>query len=279
MQRYDTAQLDSYWHDISARHAGASGDGLELVCYAGMPSWFNNLIHRYQQRAFRALTAGESFTGARVLDIGTGVGRWAAWYACWPGAAVHGIDIEARRLDQARARTPQATFGVMSADALEFPDATFDVVNCITVLQHTPDHVKHAAIREIGRVAAPSARLIVMELVDQSDDAAHVFPWPARAWERAFSEQGFTLVRRVGNEYIPLLRILKRAHRAIQGQTSPEQIAAIKRGRRSLKDRASLGLLHAAALASYPIEEVAIRTAPPSCARINGWLFTRERDA
>ena len=74
-QRYDAAELDSYWQDVSERHTGTSDDGLELICYAGMPPWFNNLIDRFQTKAFEKVVAGEPLQGARVLDIGTGVGR------------------------------------------------------------------------------------------------------------------------------------------------------------------------------------------------------------
>ena len=274
-QRYDTAQLDSYWHDVSARHVDASEEGLELVCYAGMPQWFNRLIQHYQNRAFKTLTAGVSFKAARVLDIGTGVGRWARWYAGWANADVHGIDIENQRLDKARAKSPGITFRQMGADSLDYEDGSFDAVNCITVLQHVPDTTKRAAIAEIGRVTRPAARIVIMELIDRSDDASHVFPWSAATWEAAFAEQGFRAVRRVGNEYIPLLRLLKRAQRTARGRSASTDFAAIKSGRRSLTDRATLAALRAGVLVSYPLEELALRCAPPDTARINGWLFER----
>jgi ubiquinone/menaquinone biosynthesis C-methylase UbiE len=240
-----------------------------------MPTWFNEFIHRYQDRAFRSLTEGISFSEARVLDIGTGVGRWARWYAAWPNADVHGIDIEPQRLERARALISGVTLRHMGADAIGYPDRYFDAINCITVLQHVPDAVKRAAIAEIGRVAAPSSRLVIMELIDEADDASHVFPWPAAKWQTAFAEQGFRATRRVGNEYIPLLRLLKRAQRKVQGSSAASDFEAIKQGRRSIKDRATLAGLRVAVAASYPLEELAVRFAPPSTARINGWLFER----
>ena len=163
----------------------------------------------------------------------------------------------------------------MAADRLAFPDASFDIVNCVTVLQHTPDEVKRAAIAEIARVTTQDARVVLFELTDTSDDASHVFPWPAQTWESAFAAHGYVVAKRTATEYIPLLRLMKRLHRGAAGDASRTDIAAMKSGRRGMRDRVQLIALRAAVASSYPVEEAAMRLAPRSSARIGGWLFKR----
>jgi len=275
----NAAELQAYWGSLSARHLTASRDGYEVICYAGMPGWFNTFIHRYQMKTFERLVSGQSFAGCDVLDVGTGVGRWARWYAACRDARVTGIDIEPARLERARALAGgnglRIAYEQMPADDLRFDDASFDVVNCVTVLQHVPDDVKRRAIAEIARVLRPGGRIVLFEVTDLADDAPHVFPWAASAWRRAFEAHGMTLRRTAGTEYIPLLRLLKRAHAAANGG-SRASIDAMKQGRPGAAGRARLALLRAAVALSYPLEE-ACAVLPPRAARVTAFLFDKPR--
>ncbi len=272
--RMSPRELQAYWRRLSRDHLAASDDGFEVICYAGMPRWFNAFIHRYQVKAFRRLTAHESFAGCDVLDIGTGVGRWARSFSRWPGARVVGIDIEGDRLERAVACGAGPAYGRMSADALGFAPASFDVVNSITVLQHIGDEAKDAALGEIARVLRPGGRAIIFEVTDAADDAPHVFPRSETAWAEAFALRGFSLRRTVGTEYIPLLRALKRLHGVAAGTGARGEIDALKAGRSSARDRAKLAALRVAVAASYPLEEVS-SVLPTSRARITGFLFVK----
>ena len=276
VERLTSSQLSEYWRGLSRQHLEGSRDGYEVICYAGMPRWFNAFMHRYQVKAFRRLLRGESFGGADVLDVGTGVGRWARWYASWPDARVTGIDIEAERLERARALGGGARYELMPADALTFEDGSFDVVNSVTVLQHVPHDVKRAAIAQIGRVLRPGGRVVLFEITDLHDDAPHVFPWSEQQWRDAFASHGMQARRTVGEQYIPLLRALKSAHSAAHSDASRGEIDALKAGRKTPVDRAKMAVLFGAVAASYPIEEVC-RFLPPRAARITGFLF--EKDA
>ena len=276
IERLTSSQLSEYWRGLSRQHLEGSRDGYEVICYAGMPGWFNAFMHRYQVKAFRRLLRDESFAGADVLDVGTGVGRWARWYASWPDARVTGIDIEAERLERARSLGGGARYELMPADALTFEDGSFDVVNSVTVLQHVPHDVKRAAIAQIGRVLRPGGRVVLFEITDMHDDAPHVFPWTAGEWRNAFAAHGMRVRRTVGEQYIPLLRALKSAHSAAHSDASRTEIDALKAGRKMLADRAKMAVLFGAVAASYPVEEVC-RFLPPSAARITGFLFEKER--
>lgn len=275
VQRLSQSELPDYWAGLSDRHLSQADNGLSLVCYAGMPAWFNSFIDRYQWKAFLRLLRGEDFSRQRVLDIGTGVGRWARWYATWPGAEVVGIDIEAKRLVFARGFGDAVTYCQTAAPHLPFEDSAFGVVNCVTVLQHVDDETKLQAIAEIQRVLRPGGKAIMFELSSLRDDAPNVFPWGWDQWAKTFHERGFKLCRTVGDQYTPLLRLIRAVHPAWRGARSRYEIGAITASSGSAGAAVALrGGLRLAVAASYPLEEVC-RFLPLRLARITGSLWHR----
>ncbi len=71
-----------------------------------------------------------NFRGKRVLDLGCGFG-WHCRYADEQGAeSVIGIDISAKMLEDAKAKTtsPRIEYRQLSVEAIDFSDASFDVV-------------------------------------------------------------------------------------------------------------------------------------------------------
>jgi SAM-dependent methyltransferase len=98
--------------------------------------------------------ASECLTGAaRVLDIGTGEGQVARLAVKDGARLVVGVDPTLAQLRVAHQRAGGARYARSAADALPFPDASFDAVVVCLVFEHIADHVP--AIREIGRVLAP----------------------------------------------------------------------------------------------------------------------------
>ncbi len=278
VQRLSQSELHHYWASLSDRHLSQADDGLSVICYAGMPAWFNRFMDRYQRKTFLRLLRGEDFSRQRVLDIGTGVGRWARWYATWPGTEVVGIDIEVKRLAFARGFGDAATYCQTAAQNLPFEDGAFEVVNCVTVLQHVDHETKLQAIAEIQRVLRPGGKAIIFELSGLRDDAPNVFPWSQDLWAKSFHERGFELRRTVGDQYTPLLRLIRAVHPAWRGSRSRYEIDAITAsGRAGANSRALTRFLRLAIRASYPLEEVC-RFLPPRLARITGCLWIkRER--
>jgi SAM-dependent methyltransferase len=275
VRRLSESELRDYWAGLSDRYLSEADNGLSVICYAGMPAWFNRFVDRYQRKAFSRLLRGEDFSRQRVLDIGTGVGRWARWYAMWPGTEVVGIDIEARRLAFARGFGDAVAYCQTAAQGLPFEDGAFEVVNCVTVLQHVDDETKLQAIAEIQRVLRPGGKAIIFELSGLRDGAPNVFPWSQDRWARSFRERGFALRRIVGDQYTPLLRLIRAAHPAWREARSRYEIDAITAsGRAGARSRALTALLRLAVGASYPIEEVC-RFLPPRLARITGYLWIR----
>ena len=93
-------------------------------------------IPRAYQDAFGTLTtqaieplldAARVGPGVRVLDVATGPG-YVAGAAARRGASVVGIDFSAAMLAEARRHHPAIDFQAGDAEALPFPDASFDAV-------------------------------------------------------------------------------------------------------------------------------------------------------
>jgi ubiquinone/menaquinone biosynthesis C-methylase UbiE len=265
--------VTQYWSDLSRSHLGAADDGLSVVCYAGMPVWFNAFLDFYQRKAMDRLLSGQDLSYKRVLDVGTGVGRWARWYSEWPGNRVVGIDIEPVRLVEARKLGGEIDYQQMAVDQLSFPDASFDLVNSVTVLQHVDHDTKRAAISEFSRVLSPGGLAVFFELTDTHDDASHVYAWSDREWRRAFAANGFVLTKAIGDQYVPVLRLMKTAYGFVRGGRSRHDIMAMKSGRTGPASKLLLPL-KLAVLVSYPIEEVA-RFLPPALGRMTGYLLMK----
>lgn len=102
----------------------------------------------------------------RLLDVGCGDGGLIAGaLASWPDLEAVGIDLLPDRIDQALARGLPARFETASADALPFPDRSFDVVSAITLFSSIPSPtMEEAAARDIGRVLRPGGWLVWYDL-------------------------------------------------------------------------------------------------------------------
>lgn len=105
---------------------------------------------------------------AKVLDIGCGPGKWAMLYAkkC---LSVTAIDISANMIvlaeENAKKRNLQnVSFHLMPASRLSISGDTFDLVNCVTVLQHILDIDDwRKAIHEMVRVTKNSGYILLFE--------------------------------------------------------------------------------------------------------------------
>jgi ubiquinone/menaquinone biosynthesis C-methylase UbiE len=103
--------------------------------------------------------------GERVLDVacGTGVVARRAAPAVGPNGRVTGLDLNPGMLAVARSLPPPSgppiTWIQGSAVAMNFPNASFDVVLCQQGLQFFPD--RPAALREMRRVLVPSGRVLL----------------------------------------------------------------------------------------------------------------------
>jgi ubiquinone/menaquinone biosynthesis C-methylase UbiE len=95
----------------------------------------------------------------RLLDVGCGDGALAARLAA-QGALVTGVDPSSVAIERARAAHPDMNWALPSEDGrLPVPDASFDVVTCVHVLEHVAD--TQTLMSEVRRVLVSEGLLIV----------------------------------------------------------------------------------------------------------------------
>ncbi|HWZ65063.1 MAG TPA: methyltransferase domain-containing protein [Steroidobacteraceae bacterium] len=111
-----------------------------------------------------ALAATVPASGEHVLDVacGTGLVAFAAARAIGPRGAVLGTDISGEMVAAASSRAEalglaNVRFARMDAEALELPDASFEVAVCALGLMYVPS--PEQALRELWRVLRPGGRL------------------------------------------------------------------------------------------------------------------------
>jgi SAM-dependent methyltransferase len=102
------------------------------------------------------LDAAAVGSGQRVLDIACGSGVVAAG-AADRGAVARGLDFSAGMLNVARARHPGIAFDQGDAEALPYPDNSFDVVVANFGVHHVARPI--SALQQAHRVLRPGGRL------------------------------------------------------------------------------------------------------------------------
>ena len=144
-------EVRSYWnqhiHDLEiTRHP------------VGSRGFFDDLDHYHFEKLHHLprLVSFDGYRGRRVLEVGCGAGVDLARFAKG-GADVTGVDIAGSAIDLARANFEQqglrGDFRVANAEALPFPDDSFDLVYAHGVVQYTRND--RQLIAECHRVLRP----------------------------------------------------------------------------------------------------------------------------
>jgi SAM-dependent methyltransferase len=125
-----------------------------------------------------------SFTPKRVFDAGCAIGFLVA--ALWDrNVEAHGRDISAFAISEVRSDVrPYCSVGSIT-DPI---DGEYDLVLCIEVLEHMPEHEALEAIRTMTR-AAP--RVLFSSTPSDFDEPTHINVRPTRYWLNHFAEAGF----------------------------------------------------------------------------------------
>ncbi len=131
---------------------------------------------------------------ARILDLGCTLGHSTLpWKERYPDAEVHGIDVGAPcvRYGYARARElgVAAHFHQMNAEALDFEDASFDLVYSCMFLHELPATARRNVFAEAYRVLKPGGLMVHYELPPNSMTSA--FDGFYLDWDSYYNKEPF----------------------------------------------------------------------------------------
>lgn len=170
-----------YWEE---RALTSNGDTYEAVCVFGISTTENLAMEYIQIAALESILLNEiELKGAKVMEFGCGVGRWANFFLD-QGASYIGVDISEKMLEMANEREPLADFHLLDSSKLPFSDNEFDLVFSITVLHHNPHIDQQAIIDEMVRVTRPGGMILLMEGIGekQENTSFNMFPRSVDKW-------------------------------------------------------------------------------------------------
>ena len=148
-------------------HAGNRGTGTTLDRFR-----LNELVSQLafagrRGRVYRQIvTLSGVRAGDSVLDVGSSGGYLARKLATvtGPGGHVTGVDPSQAAIAYAQRRARRAmTFTMGTAQDLDLPDSSFDVVTCTLAMHHVPARKRAAAVSEMYRVTRPGGRLLIAD--------------------------------------------------------------------------------------------------------------------
>lgn len=123
--------------------------------------------HFILRQAFKGNYAAPVRNPARILDVGTGTGRWAKEVAMlFPAAGVTGLDVKEQVAESQGADLTPANYSFVSGNILEglpFPDATFDFVHQRLLFFAIPSDRWQFVLNELARVTRPGGWVEVVE--------------------------------------------------------------------------------------------------------------------
>jgi SAM-dependent methyltransferase len=185
--------------------------------------------YRGRRRVVRAvLDSLELRPGARLLDAGSGSGRTLDELASYGSAA--GVELNPAGVEAARTRG-HTDVVCAPVEAIPHPDASFDAITCLDVIEHTPDDVR--SLLELRRVTRPGGALVITvpaypRLWSRHDEVnRHYRRYTRRALRRAAEAAGWRVERMTGFNAVYLLpaALVRVARRARQANTGSSELA------------------------------------------------------
>jgi ubiquinone/menaquinone biosynthesis C-methylase UbiE len=119
---------------------------------------------------------GRRIQRQRLLDVACGTGRFLGFIKQnYPRLPVVGIDLSEpylRRAQQELRAWSWVELMAGAAEALPFPDQSFDLVTCVYLFHELPREVRARAAAEFARVLRPAGRLVLVDSFQRGDEPA-----------------------------------------------------------------------------------------------------------
>lgn len=181
--------------NIPTPHGFSNTNAWRRIIYSLWAPGYDRLAGLLLKKRRRAIELAAPKAGEKVLLIGAGTGLDLEFMA--PGPRLIAIDLTPAMLAILRRRAGrlglEVEARVMDGQALEFLDASFDLVILHFILAVIPDPGR--CIREVARVLRPGGRAVIL---DKFMPDAKRPPWIFRLINPLLSFLGTELTRQLG---------------------------------------------------------------------------------
>src|SRR5262245_2531485 len=177
--------------------------------------------------------------GAKVLDVGSGLGGPSRYFAAERGWKIEGIDLTpeyvevATKLSHKVGLAATVNYRVANAAKLPFADATFDGAYMLHAGMNIPD--KKSVFAEVRRVLKPGGLFAIYDVFRETDGAlSYPLPWASTpetnfidriaAYKELLRASGFRVEKERNRREFALASFQQQRQRAAQG-AAPTQIA------------------------------------------------------
>ena len=121
---------------------------------------FGELQHKPFDRALLDCFAAKTTGRGQVCDVGCGPGQ-VARYLRDAGAAVFGLDLSSRMVEQARRLNPDICFRESNMMAMDLPDGALAGIAAFYAIVNIPEESLPSVFREMHRVLRPGGLLLM----------------------------------------------------------------------------------------------------------------------
>jgi 2-polyprenyl-3-methyl-5-hydroxy-6-metoxy-1,4-benzoquinol methylase len=166
-------------------------------------------------------------TKGRILDVGCGFGLFSLYYALTiPGVELYGIDLNAKRIDQARAaakRLGLTNVHYEVADLTHYADShSFDMIYMLDIIHHIPRSAVQPVIHRLASALRAGQHLLIKDLdrrpaykrwfahaLDKvMDPKSPVSYWHAEDLQGLLVSSGFRVYRHLMVDLLPYPHII-----------------------------------------------------------------------
>lgn len=256
----------------------------------GHTGWSNASLYAYDQRLriSRILELVDIAHDAVVLDFGCGIGELTYSLAIeYPKAQFLGMDISELAIDLAESRLvgmPNVRFKVGQIDDDGLESCKFDLILCVTVLQHIEPSNLATVIDNMARLLRPNGKIIVLENVYRLSGMGSYIntAFDERGWCDIADSVGLKTEFRTYYPHwgvvlieltLPFLRdAISRCRNLISVTSKSDQISP---GRNVKISRASLIIVRILLAITWMFDYVLKFPMPPSCRRYAIFIMSK----
>jgi len=131
------------------------------------------LVEETFESSMEKIKLETTIKGKKVLDVGTGTGRWGVNFLNHSAKKVHGVDLSEKMLNKASEKYKNMTFSLGEADNLtEFDDNSFDIVTASNLLHGVSKQLRLKILQEMKRVSKEF--VIIYDFVGRTPIIFHI---------------------------------------------------------------------------------------------------------